>query len=50
MFVPGAARITLHHAASLSGHDVFEPLYDVSHVASALALQDNTHKAVQLPE
>jgi len=32
----------LHHAASLSGHDVFEPLYDVSHVASALAQQDNT--------
>ena len=32
----------LHHAASLSSHDFFEPLYDVSHVASALALQDNT--------
>ena len=32
----------LHRAANPSGRDVFELLYDVSHVASALALQDNT--------
>ena len=32
----------LHHAVSPGGRDVFEPLYDVSDVAKALALHDNT--------
>ena len=32
----------LHHAASPGGCNIFEPLYDVSDVAKALALHDNT--------